>query len=915
MNITQDIDSTYSLRLENGLRVLIVHKQELTTCCLSASVKAGHFFDPSDCPGLAHLLEHMLFMGNVLLPEPNAINELMEQAGGNINAWTGTEFANYHFQVHAQALPRVLPAFAAMLGAPNFDIEQIQSEIKSIDAEFKFKRKDDLRRLYQIHKETANPAHPFAKFSVGNQQTFGQFTTEALQEKLAAFHASLYCASNMTLVIHSPFSVGQLMPWLTQAFEPMPAGKPAALSLPPLYTPEQLGVEIRITPLQAARRMIVTFALPALHLHINTRPLDFISHMLGDEGAGSLFAYLKAKGWITNLIAGSGIEGQGFKDFNINLQLTEAGLAHQADIVSAVFSMIELLKKSASEGWRLQEKAKLNQLARQYDDSHKPLQAMCDLAELHQYFSWQAISEACQREALTSEALIEALSHFIPENLRIKTIAQDLQTDRRCEYYDAAYAISALPAEQLASWQNPPEINAISLPPPNPYIGDSYSLCPLDNRFALPQAIREDKGASFWFCQDHKFRVPKGDVFISFDTPSLAQNIHQVAAKRLWLAGLNDYLQGQFYRAEIAGLHYRIYGHQAGFTLHTRGFSAQQGQLVQKLTRAIHEFEPDPQTFHHVQSMQCQSLQNTLLNKPINRLFSRLSVLIQRNTHAPVELLQAVEQTQFDDVRRVRERAFDYYHLEGLVHGNWTAQAAERIADSVLDISPGAKASPLPRAVAKLPVGRTMIHEVTCDHEDAAVVLYLQAPSNDIWNVAMCMVLEQMLAGSFFTSLRTEKQLGYLVGTGYVPHNQHPGIAFYIQSPTHAPQVLMSHISQFLQQQTREKDFYEGYWPSIQRNLLKQLQDVDLNQSMRSQRIWQGLGANDTQLHRNQQLTNTVEAMTFEDITRYATNMNLNQTFGELVLFSAGKFAPLQTAETDVISNIADFKSKVEFYL
>ncbi len=915
MNITQDLDSTYSLQLENGLRVIIIHKQELTSCCVSACIKAGHFFDPEDCPGLAHLLEHMLFMGNAVLPEPNAINELLEQAGGNINAWTGTEFANYHFQAHAQALPRILPAFAAMLGAPNFEIEQIRSEIKSIDAEFKFKRKDDLRRLYQIHKETANPEHPFTKFSVGNQQTFGQFTTDALQEKLQAFHSELYCAANMTLVIHSPFTVGQLTPWLSQAFAPLPEGKCAELILPPLYTPEQLGVEISITPLQAARRMIVTFALPALQLEINTRPLDFISHVLGDEGAGSLFAYLKAKGWVTNLIAGSGIEGQGFKDFNINLQLTEAGLNHQSQIVSALFAMIEQLKLAADEDWRLREKAKLNQLARQYDDSHKPLQSICDLAELHQYFDWQTIANASKNEALTSDALQQALTHFVPDNLRIKIIAQGLSTDCRCEYYDAAYSIKPIAPESLAQWRTPDKINAISMPPPNPYIGDSYSLCQLDNRYALPQQIREEKGASFWFCQDHTFRVPKGDVFISFDIPSLAQNIHQVAAKRLWLAGLNDYLQGQFYRAEIAGLHYRIYGHQGGFTLHTRGFSAQQGQLVQKLTNAIYNFEPDPQTFHHVKSMQCQSLQNTLLNKPINRLFSRLSVLIQRNTHAPVELLQAVEQSQFNDVSRVKERAFDYYHLEGLVHGNWTADAAERIADSVLSISPGAKASPLPRAVAKLPVGRTMVHEVICDHDDAAVVLYLQAPSNDIWNVAMCMVLEQMLAGSFFTTLRTEKQLGYLVGSGYVPHNQHPGIAFYIQSPSHGPQVLMSHISQFLQQQTREKDFYEGYWPSIQRNLLKQLQDVDLNQSMRSQRIWQGLGANDSQLHRNQQLANAIEAMTFDDIIRYATNMNLNQTFGELVLFSAGKFAPLQTAEPDKISHIADFKSKVEFYL
>ncbi|TPV61749.1 peptidase M16 [Aestuariibacter sp. GS-14] len=915
MNISQDIDSTYSFQLENGLRVLIIHKQELTSCCVSASIRAGHFFDPEECPGLAHLLEHMLFMGNAVLPQPNAINELMEQAGGNINAWTGTEFANYHFQVHAQALPRVLPAFAAMLGAPNFDTEQIQSEIKSIDAEFKFKRKDDLRRLYQIHKETANPAHPFTKFSVGNQQTFGKFSLEQLQEKLQAFHDTYYCAANMTLVIHSPFSVGQITPWLTQAFAPLPTGQAAEINLPVLYTPEQLGVEIHITPLQAAKRMIVTFALPPLHLEIATRPLDFISHVLGDEGAGSLFAYLKARGWVTNLIAGSGIEGVGFKDFNINLQLTDSGLDNQFNIVSAIFHMVELIKMAAGDEWRLLEKAKLNQLARQYDDSHKPLQTLCDLAELHQYFDWDTIASASQNEALTSESLNRALAYFVPENLRIKLIAPGLATNRRCAHYDAAYAIKPISSDSLARWKKPAAVHAISMPPKNPYIGDSYSLCPLDNRFAMPQEIREEKGMSIWFCQDHTFRVPKGDVFISFDIPSLAQNIHQVAAKRLWLAGLNDYLQGQFYRAEIAGLHYRIYGHQGGFTLHTRGFSAQQGQLVQKLTNAIHAFEPDPQTFLQVKSLQCQSLQNTLLNKPINRLFSRLSVLIQRNTHAPVELLDAVEQCQFDDVRRVKDRAFDYYHLEGLIHGNWSKEAAERIADSVIAMSPGAKASPLPRAIAKLPVGRTMVHEVSCDHEDAAVVLYLQAPSNDTWNVAMCMVLEQMLAGSFFSTLRTEKQLGYLVGSGYVPHNQHPGITFYIQSPTHGPQVLMSHISQFLQQQTRERAFYEGYWPNIQRNLLKQLQDVDLNQSMRSQRIWQGLGSNDSNLHRNQLIASTIESMSFDDIIGYATNMNLNQTFGELVLFSAGKFPPLQSEEQDTITHIADFKSRVEFYL
>ncbi|NVK55916.1 MAG: insulinase family protein [Alteromonadaceae bacterium] len=915
MNIIQDLNSTESLVLDNGLRVLVIHKPGIDNCCVSVSVKAGHFYDPMECPGLAHLLEHMLFMGNTYQPKPNAINELAEQSGGSINAWTGTEFTNYHFQSHAQALPELLPAFAAMLCSPLFETDKIAAEIASIDAEYKYKRKDDLRRLYQIHKETANPAHPFTKFSVGNEQIFSRFTLTELQALLKQFHGKHYCAKNLTLCIYSPFSTDQLTPWLVDSFASMSSGEASFVDLPPLYTADQLGVQINIKPLQSARRLIVTFALPALQLEIDTKPLDFISHVLGDEGAGSLFAYLKAKGWATNLIAGSGIEGKTFKDFNINLQLTDSGLANQDGIINAIFYALKLLQTACDEDWRLQEKAKLNQLARQYDDSHKPLQAISDLAELHQYFDWHDIARACQREVLTKQSLESALSHFHPQNLRLKVIAPDIDTDQRCAYYDAEYAMQPISSDKLASWHHPKIVKAIYLPPPNPFIGDSYSLSKLEQKYALPQPVVATKGMEFWFCQDHQFALPKGDIFVSFDVPALAQNIHQVAAKRLWLAAVNDYLQGQFYRAEIAGLHYRIYGHQGGFSLHTRGFSAQQGQLVSRLINAIGEFSPDPQTFHQVQQVQCQSLHNTLLNKPINRLFSRLSVLIQRNTHAPIDMLDAVAGCQFDDIKVVRDRAFDYYHIDGLIHGNWSADAAKRIIESVDAQTPNAKAPPLSRPVANLPLGKTLYHEVICEHDDAAIVLFLQAPSNDVWDVAMCMVLEQMLAGAFFNTLRTEKQLGYIVGTGYVTHNQHPGIAFYIQSPNNSPQVLLEHITAFLKQQTSERAFYQNYWPHIQRNLLKQLQDADLNQSMRSQRIWQSLGANDPTLNHNLHVASTIESMQFSDIENYANDMSVNQSFKQLVLFAPGKFPSISAPHDVSIANIADFKSKVEFYL
>ena len=65
--------------------------------------------------------------------------------------------------------------------------------------------------------------------------------------------------------------------------------------------------------------------------------------------------------------------------------------------------------------------------------------------------------------------------------------------------------------------------------------------------------------------------------------------------------------------------------------------------LASQLLDAVLDFIPDERAFEHHKALQIQSLHNSLLNKPTNRLFSRLSVLIQRNTQAPVELLDVMK--------------------------------------------------------------------------------------------------------------------------------------------------------------------------------------------------------------------------------------------------------------------------------
>src|SRR5690349_8946743 len=52
------------LRLENGLKALLIHNPITAISQTLIRVGAGSYNEPEAFPGLAHFLEHMLFMGS-----------------------------------------------------------------------------------------------------------------------------------------------------------------------------------------------------------------------------------------------------------------------------------------------------------------------------------------------------------------------------------------------------------------------------------------------------------------------------------------------------------------------------------------------------------------------------------------------------------------------------------------------------------------------------------------------------------------------------------------------------------------------------------------------------------------------------------------------------------------------------------
>ena len=78
---TGDDRSYRLLVLPNLLQALLVHDPDTDKAAAALDVGVGHWADPPHLPGLAHFLEHMLFLGTDKYPDENEYSSFLNAHG------------------------------------------------------------------------------------------------------------------------------------------------------------------------------------------------------------------------------------------------------------------------------------------------------------------------------------------------------------------------------------------------------------------------------------------------------------------------------------------------------------------------------------------------------------------------------------------------------------------------------------------------------------------------------------------------------------------------------------------------------------------------------------------------------------------------------------------------------------------
>lgn len=878
-----DAKEYQAITLENGLRVLLVHNPDSNKSAAALAVNTGHFDDPEHRQGLAHFLEHMLFLGTEKYPDGSEYQKFINEHGGSNNAWTATEHTCFFFDIGQQHFAGAIERFGEFFTAPLLSAEFVNKERKNIDAEFKLKLKDDIRRLYDVHKETINQQHPFAKFSVGSSETLADKPGYNLRDEVQNFFEKNYQAHWMTLVLEGPQSFSQLESFAKNHFAKVKSNGIAKPPIKqPLYQVEHQQKWIKVCSVKNDKQLIISFAMPSIDQYYRHKPEAIIAYLIGHEGPGSILSLLKSKQWALALTAGSGINGSNFKDFNINISLSDLGEKHINSIVSIVFSYLTLLKQTPLNKQYYREKKALAELSFSYQEKLSPLDSVSQLVINMQHYPEQDyIFGDYVMDGLNATVLNKLLDYMVATNVRIITLSPEIdEADPQIsQWYQVPYAVNDISPEQISNWQSAGKIAELSLPSENNYIVAQPKLIAYqhkqDDPLSPPENIYQQDGLNVWFKHDISFNTPKGYIYLLIDAPKVIESAENIAMTRLFIDIYSDAVVEEHYDAELAGIHYHLYSHQGGMTLQLSGISSKQEQLLPLLLANLLSCDFCQEKFELFKQQLIGHWKNGESSKSISQLFAALSSAMQPKSPNSKTLISALEKITFQHFKLFIQQLFKDVAIEVLIHGNWVKSSAEAMINSIKQefgkyLSQDNQVK-IPCLDLKDQQQITM--PINLPEHDHAAVLYYPMPNKDLQTVALTMLTNQLLSPIFFQEMRTEKQYGYLVGVGFIPINRYPGIAFYIQSPHTDAAALTEAMNDFI---SRINDYIKNlpkeHWQHLQLGLAGQLQEKDTNLRIKSQRYWAAICNNEASFTQKQQLIEIIKSLSITDISTFVQN-------------------------------------------
>lgn len=810
------------LRLSNGLEALLISDPNTPQSGGVLSVEVGSWSDPDEYPGLAHFLEHMLFLGTKKYPAEGGYQAYISEHGGSTNAFTMNDSTSFLFTVNNDSLEGAIDRFSEFFKEPTFTPSGVGRELRAIDQEFnKNIERDEVRELF-VMKENSNPNHPQVRFSAGNTSTLGKVD----RDTFIKWYNEHYSANLMHLILYSTMPIDQLQDLVVKKFS----------DIPNHHTPKKTidaqlvahgdalnGHIIYLQPIKNLRQLSFVWNLPSkFHDMFETQPENLLCYVLGHEGKESLLAQLKREKLAEGLKCGTGKVGSNTMFFYLEIDLTDEGLKKYDVIAERVFQTIEGFKAQGVPQYLYDEVHAIGKMHYQYQSraelfSKLERQATDILDEKLE--TYPEHTEIIQR--FDPEAAKEMLASLTPQKALVILAAPFSMTgvkpNREEKFMKIPYAIQPIPENLLSSWSQIKSGHPdITLPAPNIFIPKHLELVnknvPKDDRLVpVPKTIIEDKTAKIYYAPDTYYNQPEVYVWFEIKTPEIEMGkAMKVVLGDLFVKAVNDAVSKFSYDAMVAGLEYSVDRTDNGIGITLKGYSENVALLFTEIIKRLKEIHPSDDKFDIYKQSLIRQYQNTYKESPLTQAAELLKSLTYRNFTMDKQKSSAIRKVTFEKFNQFLAGVFNQTFVEGVIYGNVTENQARELSTQLLGTLGGVpypKNDQFKRYVVVLPNDGPYYMEAKTKSKGNAGILAIEvSPGYSLKERAAQQILSQAMEEPFFRELRTKQQTGYSIGNSADEIEKHLFNYFAVLSNTHDVRDLLARFELFIEGFLQEMD-------------------------------------------------------------------------------------------------------------
>jgi insulysin len=402
------------------------------------------------------------------------------------------------------------------------------------------------------------------------------------------------------------------------------------------------------------------------------------------------------------------------------------------------------------------------------------------------------------------ELYTKILETLTPENMLAVLQSRSVETDRKEKFYGAEYSVSEVRDTAFDKLRNPPHVSGLHYPERNSFIPYNLTL-----KAEEPRLVRDDAWAKVWFKFDNRFKQPKVYIKLRIETPRVYDTVRNTALSKLYEAMVQEGLNEIAYPMQMAGIGYSLGINKKGVILSFGGYSEKITDLLSLVTKNLTRININEVKFDDLKKAMIRSLENRKLAQANSRAayFNRLLWLVKEFNEK--ELIQGMESITLDDLKAFPTRLYERVFVTGVVYGNWEEKEVQKNLDLLLS---ELKSKPLPakdryeEKVEVLEQAEKILFSRQVVNNNNALYYSLQVGKMGLSEHATTSMVSSIVETDFYTQLRTNQQLGYIVWSYNDRVEDRLFFKFVIQSADYGPFELRKRVESWMERAVQQFD-------------------------------------------------------------------------------------------------------------